>query len=148
MAFNVVLICPEIPQNSGNIGRLCVSAEATLHLVKPLGYSLDEKYIKRSGLDYWQYLDLVIHESVSDFLEYAKDKQCYFFSTKTDKNYRDCPYKENSFLIFGNEGAGLPEDFYKQFQEDLYTIPMPGIHARSLNLANSVAIVLYEGLKV
>lgn len=146
MSYNLVLLCPEIPQNTGNIGRLCVGAEANLHLVKPLGFSLDEKYIRRSGLDYWQYLRLNVHESVDDFLDFAKDKTCYFFSTKTDRSYLDCDYKPDSYLIFGNEGSGLPAPLYEKFKESLYTIPMPGEHARSLNLANSAAIILYEAL--
>lgn len=147
MAFNITLICPEIPQNTGNIGRLCVSADASLHLVKPLGFSLDEKYIRRSGLDYWQYLDLTVHDSVEDFLAFSEGKERYFFSTKTDRSYRDCKFAPDSFLIFGNESSGLPTSFYNKFIEKIYTIPMPGKHARSLNLANSVAIILYEALK-
>ena len=146
MPYNLVLICPEIPQNTGNIGRLCVSTDAHLHLVKPLGFSLDEKYLRRSGLDYWQYLQLSVHESVAAFLDFAKDKTCYFFSTKTDHNYLDCPFEPDSYLIFGNEGSGLPPAFYQEFEDRLYTIPMPGKHARSLNLANSAAIILYEAL--
>lgn len=146
MPYHIVLMCPEIPQNTGNIGRLCVSADAVLHLVKPLGFSLDEKYIRRSGLDYWQYLDLTVHESVEDFLEFSKDKTCYFFSTKTERSYLDCPYEPDCLLIFGNEGSGLPSYCYEQFGDQLYTIPMPGKHARSLNLANSAAIILYEAL--
>jgi len=147
MAFNIVLICPEIPQNTGNIGRLCVNTDTTLHLVHPLGYSLEDKYIKRSGLDYWKYLDLKVHDSVDEFLDYAKGKDCYFFSTKTERSYRTCEFRPDSFLIFGNEGSGLPKSFYEKFKNDLYTIPMPGEHARSLNLANSVAIVIYEALR-
>jgi len=147
MGFNIVLICPEIPQNTGNIGRLCVNTDTTLHLVCPLGFSLEDKYIKRSGLDYWKYLDLKIYDSVEKFLEYAKDKACYFFSTKTERSYRECNFPFNSYLIFGNEGSGFPKNFYDKFQQQIYTIPMPGKHARSLNLANSVAIVLYEALR-
>ena len=147
MSYNIVLICPEIPQNTGNIGRLCVSAGAKLHLVKPLGFSLDDKYIRRSGMDYWQYLDLMVHESIEDFLQFSLDKPLYFFSTKTDKSYRDCEFLPESLLIFGNEGSGLPLNFYDKFKEQIYTIQMPGKHARSLNLANSVAIVLYEALR-
>lgn len=147
MAFNITLICPEIPQNTGNIGRLCVSAGASLHLVKPLGFSLDEKYIRRSGLDYWQYLDLTVHDSVEDFLTFSGDKECYFFSTKTERSYTSCEFVADSFLIFGNEGSGFPSSFYNKFAGEMYTIPMPGEHARSLNLANSAAIILYEALK-
>lgn len=147
MAFNIVLICPEIPQNTGNIGRLCVSTDTALHLVCPLGFSLDDKYIKRSGMDYWQYLDLTVHDSVDSFLAYSKDRECYFFTTKTDRSYRKCDFKPDSYLVFGNEGSGLPPFFYDKFQQKLYTIPMPGQHARSLNLANSAAIVLFEALR-
>ena len=147
MAFNITLICPEIPQNTGNIGRLCVSADASLHLVKPLGFSLDDKYIRRSGLDYWRHLDLTVHDSVEEFLAFSEEEECYFFSTKTDKSYTDCKFAADSFLIFGNEGAGFPSGFYDKFVDKMYTIPMPGKHARSLNLANSAAIVLYEALK-
>lgn len=147
MGFNIVLICPEIPQNTGNIGRLCVNTDTALHLVRPIGFSLDDKYIRRSGMDYWQYLDLTVHESVEAFLEYAKDKVCYYFSTKTNQSYLECEFVPGSYLVFGNEGSGLPALFYDKFFPRLYTIPMPGKHARSLNLANSAAIVLYEALK-
>lgn len=147
MGFNIVLICPEIPQNTGNIGRLCVNTDTALHLVRPIGFSLDDKYIRRSGMDYWQYLDLTVHDSVDAFLEFAEDKTCYYFSTKTDQSYLECEFVPNSYLVFGNEGAGLPAFFYDKFFSRLYTIPMPGKHARSLNLANSAAIVLYEALK-
>ena len=145
--FNIVLLRPEIPPNTGNIGRLCVNTNTSLHLVKPLGFSLDDKYIRRAGMDYWQYLDLTIHESVDDFLLYSENKPRYFFSTKVNKTFYECPFKDDSFLIFGNEGAGLPPELYEQFREDIYTIPMPGSKARSLNLANSAAIVLFEGLR-
>ena len=131
MAFNIALICPEIPQNTGNIGRLCVSADVSLHLVKPLGFSLDEKYIRRSGLDYWQFLDLTIHESVLVFLKFVEDKICYFFSTRTECSYLTCEFLSDSFLVFGNEGSGLPDYFYDRFKNHLYTIPMPVKHARS-----------------
>ena len=145
--FNMVLLRPEIPPNTGNIGRLCVNTNTSLHLVKPLGFSLDDKYIRRAGMDYWQYLDLTIHESVEDFLTYSEGKPRYFFSTKVDKTFYECPFEDDSFLIFGNEGSGLPPDLYEKFSEDIYTIPMEGNRARSLNLANSAAIVLFEGLR-
>jgi tRNA (cytidine/uridine-2'-O-)-methyltransferase len=147
MGLNIVLISPEIPQNTGNIGRLCVNTDTTLHLVRPLGFSLEDKYIKRSGMDYWKYLDLKVHDSVEEFLEYSKGKACYFFSTKTKQSYLECEFVLDSYLIFGNEGSGFPSFFYDEFYPHIYTIPMPGKHARSLNLANSVAIVLYEALK-
>jgi len=145
--FNIALICPEIPQNTGNIGRLCVNTNTSLHLVKPLGFSLDDKYIRRAGMDYWKHLDVTIHESVDLFLQETAKKTRYFFSTKVDRTFYECPFENGAFLIFGNEGAGLPEFFYDRFSSQTYTIPMPGNNARSLNLANSAAVVLYEGLR-
>lgn len=145
--FNIVLICPEIPQNTGNIGRLCVNTNTTLHLVKPLGFSLEDKYIRRAGMDYWQNLDVRIHESVDIFLQETAKKPRYFFSTKVEKTLYECPFEDGAFLIFGNEGSGFPDFFYERFYEKTYTIPMAGKNARSLNLANSVAVVLYEGLR-
>ena len=147
MAINIVLFCPEIPQNTGNIGRLCVGAGASLHLVKPLGFDISEKAVKRAGLDYWEHLELTVHDSVKDFFEYAGENVCYFFSTKTERSYLDCEFKKDAFLIFGNEGSGLPEEVYSKYNNCLYTIPMPGKYARSINLSNSVAIILYEALK-
>ncbi|MCF6177201.1 MAG: tRNA (cytidine(34)-2'-O)-methyltransferase [Victivallaceae bacterium] len=145
--FNVVLFAPEIPQNSGNIGRLCVSTQTRLHLIKPLGFDLTDKYIKRSGMDYWQYLDLTVYENWQDFLARNPEADLYFFTTKTTKSFWDCPYALNSFLVFGNEGHGLPEEFYQTYSEQLYTIPMTGEFHRSFNLANSVAIALFEGIR-
>jgi tRNA (cytidine/uridine-2'-O-)-methyltransferase len=145
--FNVVLVAPQIPQNTGNIGRLCVCTDTVLHLVRPLGFSLDEKYIRRSGMDYWNHLELNVYDSFDELLEVMSDSDFYFFSTKTERTYLECPYKKGDFLIFGNEGAGLPQYMYKKYPEKLYTIPMPGKYGRSLNLANSVAIVLYQALQ-
>ncbi len=145
--YNIVLVNPDIPQNTGNIGRLCVSTDSTLHLIEPLGFSLDEKAVKRAGLDYWQHLNLKVYSDWDDFLKKNKDAKLYFFSTKTNQVFWDCEYDKNSFLIFGSESKGLPEEFYKEYENQLYTIPMNGNHCRSLNLANSVAIVLFEGLR-
>ena len=145
--FNIVLVAPEIPQNTGNIGRLCVNTNAAMHLVKPLGFSLDDKYIRRAGLDYWPHLDLTVHDSIEAFLAYSAGSPRYFFSTKTDKPIYECPYEDGAFLIFGNEGGGLPPSIYTDFQDLIYTIPMPGNFSRSLNLANSVSVVLFEGLR-
>jgi tRNA (cytidine/uridine-2'-O-)-methyltransferase len=145
--FNIVLIHPEIPQNTGNIGRLCVSADTRLHIIRPTGFSLEDSYVKRAGLDYWEHLDLRVYDRWDDFSGANPEAEMYFFSTKTDRVYWDCPYRDGSFLIFGNEGAGLPEGFYSAYREKLYTIPMAGKFHRSLNLANSVAITLYEGIR-
>ena len=146
-AFNIALICPEIPQNTGNIGRLCVNCGAVLHLVKPLGFSLDEKYIRRAGMDYWSRLDLIVHDSLEEYLESEQAAPKYFFSTKAEKTHYECPFEDGAHLVFGSEGAGLPDVIHQQFSDALYTIPMPGGGARSLNLANSAAVALYEGLR-
>ena len=146
--FNIVLVAPEIPQNTGTIGRLCVCTDASLHLIRPLGYSLDEAHLRRAGMDYWQYLDLTVYDNWDDFLERHHHPQRLFFcSTKTTRSIYDCQLQEGDFLVFGNEGHGLPPDFYTRYRDQLWTIPMPGVHARSHNLANSVAIALYEGLR-
>lgn len=150
--FEIVLFNPQIPQNTGNIGRLCVNTNSKLHLIKPLGFSLDEKYIKRAGMDYWNYVDLHIHESWSAFADSKTRNSLFFFSTKTDKSFWNCSYSDGAkneavYLVFGNENKGLSADIYKDYSDRLYTIPMFGEHARSYNLANSVAIVLFEGLR-
>ncbi len=150
--FEIVLFEPQIPQNTGNIGRLCVNTDTRLHLIEPLGFSLDEKYIRRAGMDYWQYVNLSVHKSWGDFLDGVNDESSlFFFSTKSKKLFWDCPYKpeENgtAYLVFGNEVSGLSEEIYKKYAEKLYTIPMYGEHCRSYNLANSVAIVLFEGIR-
>ena len=147
MNFNIVLVKPEIPQNTGNIGRLCVNTNVKLHLVKPLGFSLDDKYVRRAGMDYWNHIDLIIHESIEAYLDANVNVPKYFFSTKAEKTHYECPFEKGAHLIFGNEGSGLPDFIHKSFANRMYTIPMPGETSRSLNLANSVAVVLYEALR-
>lgn len=144
--FNIVLVHPDIPQNTGNIGRLCVGLNAKLHLVRPMGFVIDDKKLKRAGLDYWQHLELTIHDSLQDFLEFSKSGNCYFLTTKTDKKYTDINFQKGDFLIFGAETRGLPEDLLNQNQDSCFTIPMFG-KIRSLNLATSVGIVTYEGVR-
>lgn len=145
--FNIVLVTPEIPQNTGNIGRLCVSTGTTLHLIKPLGFSLEDKYLKRAGMDYWKELNPQIYESWDEFLKLNPDAELFFLSTKAEKLFWECPYPDNSFLVFGSEGGGLPEEFYRQYNDRLYKIPMNGKFCRSFNLANSAAIALFEGIR-
>jgi len=150
--LEIVLFEPQIPQNTGNIGRLCVNTDTKLHLIEPLGFSLDEKYIRRTGMDYWQYVSLNVHKSWSDFLKNVNDESSlFFFSTKGKKFFWDCPYKpeknERVYLVFGNETSGFSKEIYKKYADRLYTIPMYGKHCRSYNLANSVAIVLFEGIR-
>ncbi len=145
--FNIVLVAPEIPQNTGNIGRICVSTNCRLHLVKPYGFILDDKHLRRAGMDYWQFLDVTEYENWDDFLERNSGAEMVFFSTKGERSYWEIDYPENLYLVYGNEGHGLPEEFYLRYHDKLCTIPMPGDHSRSLNLANSVALGIYEGLR-
>ena len=146
--FHIVLVAPEIPQNTGTIGRLAVSTGAVLHLVEPLGFSLEDKYLKRAGLDYWQFLDLHRYRDWEEFLGTLRDDaRLLFFSTHGEKSYFDEKYLPGDFLVFGRESAGLPKEFYDRYRESLRVIPMPGEHSRSLNLANAVSIVLYEALR-
>lgn len=147
--INIVLFEPEIPQNTGNIGRLCVCNNARLHLIKPLGFSLDESKLKRAGMDYWQYLDLHIHESWEDFLkaENPNPQHLFFISTKATKTVYQTRFVDGDYIVFGKESAGLPKHFYEDYRDQLRLIPMLGEHSRSLNLANSVSIVFYESLR-
>jgi tRNA (cytidine/uridine-2'-O-)-methyltransferase len=145
--FQVVLVAPEIPQNTGTIGRLCVCTDTPLHLVRPLAFSLDEARIRRAGLDYWPHLDLHVHDSWDDFLRAAAPHRLWFCTTKTNRSLYEVQFAPGDTLVFGNETSGLPPPFYERYRDALVTIPMPGAHARSHNLANAVAIVLYEGLR-
>ncbi len=144
--FNIVLYEPEIPQNTGNIGRLCVGLDATLHLIKPLGFSLEDKYMKRAGLDYWKYLDLKVYEDFNDFLRKNNPERIFYFSKKAEKIYWEGEYKRGDFLVFGKETLGLPEEIVFNPENRVYKIPMIG-KTRSLNLSNSVAIVAYEAFR-
>jgi len=144
--FNVVLFNPQIPPNTGNIGRLCVNAGATLHLVKPLGFDISEKAVKRAGLDYWNKLDLKVWESVEEFLENNDTNKMYFATTKTDKPYFKANFKKGDFLIFGSETKGIDEEILNKFKERCITIPMTK-EGRSLNLAVSCGIILYEAIR-
>ena len=146
MPFHIVLYEPEIPSNTGNIGRLCVGTHSILHLIKPLKFLLNDKYLKRAGLDYWDKLELEIHDSWDDFLKKYPDARKYYFSTKAEKVYSDISFCDGDFLIFGPETRGLPEVLLKENWECAYTIPMTQ-NIRSINLSNSVAIVLYEAIR-
>ncbi|WP_281950703.1 tRNA (cytidine(34)-2'-O)-methyltransferase [Nitrosophilus kaiyonis] len=146
--FNIVLVNPQIPPNTGNIGRVCVNTNSRLHLIKPLGFDIDEKAVKRAGLDYWDKLDLVVWESLEDFINAnEKDiKRFFFATTKSKKPYFKANFNVGDFLIFGSETKGLPIDFMKINWQNAITIPMCE-NGRSLNLAVSVGIVLYEAIK-
>lgn len=145
--MNVVLVAPLIPQNTGAIGRLCVCSDTRLHLIKPLGFIVDDAHLKRAGMDYWPHLDVTIHDSWDSFIKVEQPENLYFLSTRGKKGLYDIQFNENDFLVFGNESTGLPTDFYDTYKEQLFLIPMPGKYNRSHNLANSVSIALYEALR-
>ena len=144
--FNIVLYEPEIPQNTGNIGRLCVGLDATLHLIKPLGFSLEDRYMRRAGLDYWKYLKLNVYENFVHFIEKNNPQRIFYFSKKAEKIYWEGKFERGDFLVFGKETLGLPEEIVFNHENKVYKIPMIG-KTRSLNLSNSVAIVAYEALR-
>lgn len=143
MGINIVLVEPEIPQNTGNIARTCAAIGATLHLVKPLGFDISEKAVRRAGLDYWDKLDIIVYENLQDFKDKVKTDDMYLLSTKSKKSYTDVKYTENSYIVFGPETRGLPEKYILENFEHAVRIPMRD-NIRSLNLSNSVAIVAYE----
>ncbi len=147
MGYNIVLIEPEIPTNTGNIGRLSLATGSTLHLVKPFGFELNDKRVKRAGLDYWKHISLKIYENIDEFFEVNANAKMAFLSSHATKSYWSIPYEEELFLVFGKESSGLPESLTTQHSKELYTIPMYSTHIRSLNLANAVSIVVYEGLR-
>lgn len=144
--LNIVLVEPEIPQNTGNIARTCAATGASLHLVRPLGFYIDDKKLKRAGLDYWHLLDITYYDDLNDFLEKTKGGRYFLFSTKGTHIYSDAEYPDNCYIIFGKETKGLPEEFLMQYPESTVRIPMID-EARSLNLSNSVAIATYEVLR-
>lgn len=168
--FNIVLLEPEIPQNTGNIGRTCVAGGCSLHLIEPMKFQINEKQVRRAGLDYWDKLRLTVHDSYKEFMEYyyrgdytgenyhgeTKDRKCggetgkrpriFLATTKAEKTYADVEYKRGDYIMFGKESAGIPEEILVKYPEDCIRIPMVG-EERSLNLSNSVAIILYEALR-
>lgn len=144
--MNIVLLEPEIPANTGNIGRTCVAAGARLHLIEPLGFKLDEKSLRRAGMDYWKDLDVTTYINYEDFLERNPCADIYMATTKAQKNYTDVTYEEDCYIMFGKESAGIPEELLVRNRNNCIRIPMAG-GIRSLNLGNSVAIVLYEALR-
>jgi len=147
MSLNIVLFEPEIPNNTGNIGRLALASGSKLHLVKPFGFELNNSRLKRAGLDYWQHIDVTIYECIEDFFRIQHDKEFAFFSSHGEKSHWEIPYKDDLFLIFGKESVGLPKSLTEEHKNQLYKIPLFSDHIRSLNLANAVSIVIYEGLR-
>lgn|SRR5690554_1158266 len=147
MGFNIVLFEPEIPTNTGNIGRLSLGSGSNLHLVKPFGFEIDDKRLKRAGLDYWKNITVHIYESIDEFYSKNKGKNFVYFSSHGTKEYCEIDFKDDMFLIFGKESTGLPERVISENQDLLYNIPIYSPHIRSLNLANAVGIVVYEGIR-
>lgn len=144
--LNIVLLEPEIPANTGNIGRTCVAAGARLHLIEPMGFQITEKQVKRAGLDYWDKLDYIVYDSYRDFLEKNPNANIYMATTKAQRVYSDVVFEDDCYIMFGKESAGIPEEILVDNQKNAIRIPMFG-DIRSLNLGNSVAIVLYEALR-
>ncbi len=144
--MNIVLLEPEIPQNTGNIARTCAATGSTLHLIKPLGFSIEDKYLKRAGLDYWNLVDVFLYDNYEDFMVKQGAPKIYMATTKARHKYTDVAYDKDSFIMFGKETAGIPEEILKDHDETCIRIPMIS-DARSLNLSNSVAIILYEALR-
>lgn len=148
MSYNIVLMEPEIPMNTGNIGRLSLASGSNLHLVKPFGFELDDSRLKRAGLDYWKHISLKIYESSEEFFSVNKDKNMVYLSSHGTNDYCSIDYEDDMFLIFGKESVGLPSSIISENSDKLYKIPIYSDHVRSLNLANAVSIVVYEGLRV
>ncbi len=144
--LNIVLVEPEIPQNTGNIARTCAATGAKLHLVRPMGFEVDDKKLKRAGLDYWYLLDITYYENLQDFFEKNQGGKFFYFTTKAQKCHSDVEYPDNAYLVFGKETKGLPEELLLKNKESCVRIPMID-DARSLNLSNSVAIAVYETLR-
>lgn len=147
MRLNIVMVEPEIPQNTGNVARTCAATGARLHLVKPMGFEIDDKKLKRAGLDYWHLLDITYYESLDEFMEIHKDDTMFYFTTKAPRAYTEVDYPDDVYLLFGKETKGLPESLLAEHYDDrCVRIPMID-EARSLNLSNAVAIATYEFLR-
>lgn len=144
--IHIVLFEPEIPANTGNIGRTCAATGSRLHLIEPLGFHLSEKAVKRAGMDYWEELDVKTYINYADFFKQNPQAKIYMATTKATKMYTEVSYEEDCFIMFGKESAGIPEEILSNHQEDCIRIPMIG-NTRSLNLGNSAAVILYEALR-
>jgi len=147
MPLNIVLIEPEIPNNTGNIGRLALASGSNLHLVKPFGFEITDARLKRAGLDYWQHLNLHYYESIEEFFRKNEDKKMVFLSSHGKKKHWNIAFEDDLFLVFGKESEGLPKTITEKYTDKLFKIPLYSEHVRSLNLANAVSIIVYEGLR-
>ena len=144
--FHVVLVEPEIPQNTGNIARTCAATGCTLHLVEPLGFQIDDKHVRRAGLDYWGLVNVEVHKSFDEVLKALEGSRFHYFTTKAKRRYDEAEYREGDVLVFGKETKGLPEELLVTRPDECVRIPMIG-EARSLNLSNAAAVAVYEGLR-
>tara|TARA_B100001057_G_scaffold500263_1_gene614373 strand:+ start:1508 stop:1969 length:462 start_codon:yes stop_codon:yes gene_type:complete len=147
MALNIVLFEPEIPNNTGNIGRLSLASGCNLHLVKPFGFELNDSRLKRAGLDYWKHISLKVYDSIDEFYSLNIGKKMVYFSAKGTKTFWSIDFQDDLFLIFGRESSGLPESITDEKSHELYQIPLFSEHIRSINLANAVSVVVYEGIR-
>ena len=147
MPLNIVLIEPEIPNNTGNIGRLALASGSKLHLVKPFGFEIDDKRLKRAGLDYWQHLDVVYYDNIDDFFQRNKTAKMVFLSSHGTQSHWDIKFQDELFIVFGKESVGLAKPLLEKHRESLFKIPLYSDSIRSLNLANAVSIIVYEGLR-
>ena len=145
--MQVVLFEPEIPPNTGSVARLCAATSTPLHLIEPLGFKIDDKHLKRAGLDYWDFVDLHVHKSWDHFMKNVKPSKLLYFSKKAQRSYTSVRYENDDYLVFGPETRGLPSDWLAANAAQSFRIPMLGHGVRSLNLSNAVSIVLYEGLR-
>jgi tRNA (cytidine/uridine-2'-O-)-methyltransferase len=147
MGFNIVLVEPEIPMNTGNIGRISLATGSTLHLIKPLGFEINDARLRRAGLDYWKHLSVKLYESTEAFFSVNKNAHMVYLSSSGTKDHYSIDYKDEMFIVFGKESVGLPKDMLAENSDNLFKIPIYSGHVRSLNLANAVSIVVYEGLR-
>ena len=147
MALNIVLFEPEIPNNTGNIGRLSLASGCNLHLVKPFGFELNDTRLKRAGLDYWKHISLKVYDNIDQFYRLNPDKKMVYFSAKGKKSFWSIDFEDDLFLIFGSESSGLPESIIDKQSHNLYKIPLFSKQIRSINLANAVSVVVYEGIR-
>ncbi|MFT6053451.1 MAG: tRNA (cytidine/uridine-2'-O-)-methyltransferase [Roseivirga sp.] len=147
MGFNIVLVEPEIPMNTGNIGRLSLASGSVLHLVKPFGFELSDSRLKRAGLDYWKHISVKIYENIDEFFSINEGKDMVYLSSFGKQSYTSIDYQDDMFLVFGKESVGLTKNILDENSDKVYKIPIYSEHVRSLNLANAVSIVVYDGLK-
>lgn len=146
-SFHIVLVEPEIPPNTGSIARLCGATNVTLHLIHPLGFSVDDKHLKRAGLDYWEHVRIIYWDDFDSFLAAADENKLFLFTTKVDRPYFDADFPPGSYLVFGKETKGLPQETISLYKDRCYTIPMSNKNIRSLNMAMCAGIVLFEAIR-